>query len=384
MITNKQSAQKRKPKRVVFNALSVTNMSGRHVFLGQAREAAAAASGPRQHVLLYHSGNRDLLDSLGSVMECIECPCYTSRWLGRSLWEFFRLPSLLKKLEADALFSPSGMTVPSVTIPQVVMASNPWCLVPDAYSGFAESIKAWLQRFAYRRTQRDATLILYLSDFMKKIYEANAGLKPQGGKVVYLGLENNTFEQSLEPLPFDDRPLEIVTISAMARHKAIEDVVKALAVVRARGADAKLTLVGPWPDVNYRQKIEQTVMDACLSEHVTFVGYAPRHDLFRYYGTAKVFCLLSRCESFGIPAAEAQVFGTPCVVADCCAPPEVVGRGGIAVPVGDIEAAAEALDRLLTDADLWAHYSRCALENVQRFRWEKCSKCFVDWINDDP
>ena len=62
-----------------------------------------------------------------------------------------------------------------------------------------------------------------------------------------------------------------------------------------------------------------------------------------------MFCLLSRCESFGIPAVEAQSFGTPALGTDTCAIPEVGGRGGLYSPVDDVEAAANNLIRVLRD-----------------------------------
>ena len=50
--------------RIAFNALSVTNLSGRHVLLGHVREVIKATEGRGRHVLLYHAASRDLRDVL--------------------------------------------------------------------------------------------------------------------------------------------------------------------------------------------------------------------------------------------------------------------------------------------------------------------------------
>jgi glycosyltransferase involved in cell wall biosynthesis len=94
-----------------------------------------------------------------------------------------------------------------------------------------------------------------------------------------------------------------------------------------------------------------------------------------------VFCLLSGCESFGIPAVEAQLFGTPCVVADVCAPPEIAGPGGEVVPAGDPLAAAKALAPLLVDASAWQAASSRALANVERFRWSRVSTPLMEFFD---
>jgi glycosyltransferase involved in cell wall biosynthesis len=179
---------------------------------------------------------------------------------------------------------------------------------------------------------------------------------------------------------FHERRCEILVVSAMARHKAIEDVVDALVICRRNGIDVGMKLVGPWPDPAYEALVRERVRESGLSDHVEFIGYVSREQLHRCYGEARVFCLLSRCESFGIPAVEAEAFGTPAVVADCGAPPEVAGPGGVVVPPGSPLAAAEALAPLLTDPAEWECASLRARANAERFRWTTCTKPLLEWI----
>ena len=80
---------------------------------------------------------------------------------------------------------------------------------------------------------------------------------------------------------------------------------------------------------------------------------------------------MSQCESFGIPSAEAQAFGTPVVTSNCCAMPEVCGEGGMYAPPGDVEQVADALQQLLTDRGLWDRTSIAARENSRRFVWDE-------------
>ena len=94
-----------------------------------------------------------------------------------------------------------------------------------------------------------------------------------------------------------------------------------------------------------------------------------------------MFCLLSRCESFGIPAIEAQAFGTPTVVADVCAPPEVAGPGGVVVPVGAIDQAATVLAQLLQEGNIWDKASQKALANAERFRWSQVARPLVEFLD---
>lgn len=89
---------------------------------------------------------------------------------------------------------------------------------------------------------------------------------------------------------------------------------------------------------------------------------------------------MSRCESFGIPAIEAQLFGTPVVTSTVCAMPEIGGEGGLYRDPDDVPAIAEALTKLLTDADEWQRRSQLARANAARYQWQTCSQPLVDLI----
>ncbi len=366
--------------RIAFNALSVTNLSGRHVLLGHAREVIGATASRVRHVLLYHAANRDLFEALSGAVEGIECPPATARWPARWLWERTQLPRLLRKLGVEALFLPAGMTAPGIDLPQMVLAQNPWCFVPELHQGPGERLKARLQRSAYRRAQREATLMLYNSRYMRQVYDEHAGFEAAHAIILHQGIEESTFEAGGLAGGFAARQCEVLTVSAMGRHKAVELIVEAIALLRQAGIPATLTLVGPWPDPAYEALVRRRIAELGLDDQVSLVGQVSRDQLHAYYARARAFCLLSRCESFGIPAIEAEAFGTPAVVANCGAPPEIAGPGGKVVPTANPAAAATALAPLLTEVAVWDRLSIRARANAERFHWACCSRPLVEWI----
>lgn len=64
---------------------------------------------------------------------------------------------------------------------------------------------------------------------------------------------------------------------------------------------------------------------------------------------AAVLAFPSVYEGFGLPAVEAMAAGVPVVATRAGALPEVCGDGAVLVPVGDADALAEALGRVLAD-----------------------------------
>ena len=94
-------------------------------------------------------------------------------------------------------------------------------------------------------------------------------------------------------------------------------------------------------------------------------------DLFR---RATVFCLLQEYEPAGHVWFEAMGYSTPCVGTNICAAPEVIleGQTGYLVPVGDHEAAADRIVRLLTNPAEYYRMSKEARALYEREgRWDQ-------------
>lgn len=82
-----------------------------------------------------------------------------------------------------------------------------------------------------------------------------------------------------------------------------------------------------------------------LPSNVKAIGYfSSTEDLAKLYSACDVYVHLSREDTFGKVIAEAIACGTPAVVYDSTACPEVVGdRCGIVVPMEDIDAVRKAV-----------------------------------------
>ncbi|MEM6472084.1 MAG: glycosyltransferase family 1 protein [Planctomycetota bacterium] len=359
--------------RVLVNALSVTNQSGRHVLMGHLNQLSEWVAGEHEFVVLHHGLNEDIVQD-SPAFSWVRCPDATARWLGRSLWEYRNLNSVAEKQQCRVVFTPAGVAVPGIKVPQVVLCQNPWCLVPGLHHSLSDKLKAAIQRRAYRRTMKHADLMVFNSKFMQKAYEQITGGPARESIIAYQGLTSETWEKASQLGKSNREDGLIVSVSAMAPHKGADVLVKALRRVVDRGFDARLILAGGWPDEPYRRLVESTVVEQGLSDRVEFSGWISDGQLHELYSRAHVFCLLSRCESFGIPAVEAQSFGTPAIGTTACAIPEIGGDGGLYSKVDDVDGAADNLLRALTDCPMWDQLSAEAIKNANRFRWEACSR----------
>ncbi|MGG6297389.1 glycosyltransferase [Leptolyngbya sp. AN02str] len=121
-----------------------------------------------------------------------------------------------------------------------------------------------------------------------------------------------------------------------------------------------------------RQYIGNLVEELGLSDRVLFVGQVGHDVLPLYYTAADVCAVPSHFEPFGLVALEAMSCGTPVVASDVgglkftIVPEET----GLLVPPDDVDALANAIERVLTD-QVWAQkLKRQASARVQQnFSW---------------
>jgi len=364
--------------KLLFDALSVNNLSGAYVLRGHLDELMTAGDGRHQVVLLTHRSNTRVANGVADGVQHVVADI-GGGWLERAVWCQTRLAALCRTHRIDCVFSPAGMLSPGCRLPQIVLAQNPWPLV--AANPDRGSWRMRLRATAFRSAQRRAAVMAFNSRYMRELYESAFGPALGQTVVAYQGLPESRLIGSEAVTAFADRPAMVLSVSVMARHKAVEVLVSAFAEAARLVEDATLVIVGAWPDAAYRRQIERLIHDLNLGTRVEIRGHVTDEALSRLYASARAFCLTSRCESFGIPALEAQAYGTPCVVVDGTAAPEVLGEGGWVVPQDDASAAAQALVSLLNDGGEWQRRSRCASDNVRRFRWSDCARPLIDAID---
>ncbi|MED5619494.1 glycosyltransferase [Ideonella sp. BN130291] len=114
----------------------------------------------------------------------------------------------------------------------------------------------------------------------------------------------------------------------------------------------------------------EAAMSRGLADKVSFVGYIASQDLSSYFAAAEVFCLPSteRAEAYGVALLEAMAMSKPVITTDIpgSAVPWVNQSGvtGLTVPVGDAQALACAIGRLVGDS---AYASQLGNQARQRF-----------------
>ncbi|MGW6459867.1 glycosyltransferase family 4 protein [Streptomyces sp. NPDC055078] len=176
--------------------------------------------------------------------------------------------------------------------------------------------------------------------------------------------------------PSDQSGNIIVAAGRLSREKQYEVLIRAFAKVVAERPEWTLRIYGWGPE---REKLRARVRKHGLHNSVWLMG--PRSPIEPEWVKGAIAVSTSRHESFGMTLVEAMRCGLPVVSTDCdYGPREIVrdGEDGLLVPVGDADAVARSLLRLIGDEELRRRMGTAAVENARRFDPGAAAKQYAD------
>ena len=301
-------------------------------------------------------------------------PTEAQRRVGRLRFERRFWPEFVRTQGVSASVQLNGFMPPRVDIPVLAHNQDPWPYRPEAWDmGMSDRAIAFLRRRAHAKGFKRAKCVGFTSNYLRNLMTESLGFPPRGSaRVFYNGLPEAWLARASGPLPpWRDRPMELVTVSSVGLYKRQELVVRALPdlIKRPGTKDLIYRAAGFFNNEAYVTGLRRLAKDLGVADRFVLEGRVSDQRVEQLMRNSRAYVLMSVCESFGLPAIEAMSFGTPAVISNCCAHPEVGGDGVLLSPVDDIPALVENLYRVLTDEDFSEALRHRGAKNIQRFRW---------------
>ena len=144
-------------------------------------------------------------------------------------------------------------------------------------------------------------------------------------------------------------------------------------------ANVKLLLVGDGPE---RAKAEILCRKYNLCDKIKFMGKLKDTDMV--FAISDIFILPSEHESFGLAALQAMAKGKPVVSSNIGGIPEVNINGvtGFTENVGDIEAMANDILKLVSDNELYNRFAENAYQKAKEFELSRILPLYEKLYNE--
>ncbi|MEN9936086.1 MAG: hypothetical protein RLZZ387_2665 [Chloroflexota bacterium] len=342
-----------------------------------------------------------LLTHLGQIDRQNRYSVYTTRGLGRGAlglppnfrvrpsllptinprvripWEQLLAPALLRLGGADVYHGVLNVVPLASPVPSVVTIHDLSAfLFPQTFRRVNRTYTRWAIRVAARRSAR----ILAVSEFTKQEIVRWLCVPPERVVVTYDACDDRFAPPDPAELAAFRRQKGlperfVLFLGTLEPRKNLRLLLDAYALA-ARDIDAPLIIAGSkgW----LYEPVLARAEELGLGDRLRFVGYVDQAEQPLWYAAATAFAFPSLYEGFGMPPLEAMACGTPVVVSSSSSLPEVVGDAGLVVSPSDPEELADALRRVVTDAELRTELRARGLRQARRFSWRETAERTLD------
>ena len=300
-----------------------------------------------------------------TLPELPQVACSASPFSVRQQWA---VPRALRRAGATLYHSPYYLMPYRPGVPTVLTCYD---VIPWLFPAYFSAHERLIFRLAHGLALHAASVVLAISQSTHDDLVRCFGVSPAKVVVTPLAADERFRPQTPEAVVRVRRayglPEEYVLyLGTNKPHKNLTRLVRAWAT--ARSADTCLVIAGHW-DARYPEA-RQVAEQSGLTDRVRFVGPVADDDLPALYSGARCFVFPSLYEGFGLPLLEAMACGTPVACSNVSSLPEVASDAALLFDPLDVESMADALARLLRDADLRADLRERGLRRAPQFNWE--------------
>ena len=287
--------------------------------------------------------------------------------------------TLLRRLEREppdlvyeraSLHALAGMRVArALDVPRIVEVNAPLVLEQEQYRG--EGLRS-LAAAAERETLTQADAVVVVSESLRD-YAVAHGAAPERVHVIPNAVDPSLFAPSANGK--DGREPVLGFVGGLRPWHGVEALPELVARLAPQHPRLRLVIAGDGP---LRAQLQRSVATAGVHDRVVFTRSLPHEDLpdvIRRFDVALAPYDAPAHDFYFSPLKlfEYMACGVPVVAARVGQVEEVVrdGETGLLYPPGELDALAEACDRLLRDEDLRRRLGSAAASEVrERYTWQ--------------
>lgn len=320
-------------------------------FLGRFGKGAAWANCPRTH------------DWNGLRVDYPRWPFYQVGLLKKVWWRWPALPlslawpfakrflnRLMLEWRPDVIYAHHGSVNGYIAARFHKLAGIPF-VVKDHDFGEITDYQTMPGRFkVYQKVCSSAAA---MTPYSRRMQNQLRSLFP-GTTVVVNRFGIDPFPQDLlrvpRPLSLQDKIL-IASTGIFYERKGLPLLIRAFNKIAVRHPNVFLRISGEGIE---RSEIERAIAEGSAANRITLLGLQPHQGVLQEMAWCDIFALIGWDEPFGVVFLEAMSAGKPVICANDGGINDVIVSGvhGVTVPPRDLEAAANALDQLISDSTL--------------------------------
>ena len=139
----------------------------------------------------------------------------------------------------------------------------------------------------------------------------------------------------------DEAEIDVLFIGRINKSKGIYDLLEVLQIVKKRYTNFILAIMGQG-DKETEKKFKRKIVKLSLAENIILLGNKTSLEKYNIIKSSKVFCFLSKTESFGLALLEAVCSGLPAIAYDLEPYKNIYQNNEVFIfPKGDFKSVAK-------------------------------------------
>lgn len=261
----------------------------------------------------------------------------------------YAVPRLLKRIEANLFVGPDGFLSRRTAVPQLAVMHD---LNFEHHPEWLPPRVAKHYRSRFREFSQIATRIATVSEFSKRDISNRYGVDEDHIDTVYNGLGGVYASADFD----EGKRAEVQTVWAeganyfvyvgtLHARKNIEGLLGAFAAYCRCGGAWNLVIVGTplWKRKKLGAMQVFKALEPEIKSRVRFTGWQAQETVASIVATAGAMVFIPWYEGFGVPLIEAFSVGTPVILSNRTALPEIAGDAARLVDPADEDAVAQSM-----------------------------------------
>lgn len=358
---------------IVVNAISIKG-GGSLVVLRALLGGMAALRTQWRWYVVVNSKVTNPLPDLPNV-EYVRFPEVDRSGVRTRLWYETGLPALLKRVDADILFSITNyLPLRRTPCHSLLLVQHAGHFSPvfrqltEARLGLLGRVGWRLKGHWVRSSVRVADAVTVQTDALAKQIAHEVAISPGHIQVIPHGAGQAMLQPRPVAPPLPGGNFRVGFITGYGVQKNFTVLFAAMAALKKNGIPFALVLTLS-EGVPENREVLESARHYGVADIIENHGELSPDEIDRLYKTLHAFVFPSLCESLGLPMVEAMAYGIPLLVADLDSNVEVAGAGGQKFPAHDPEMLAYELERLANDVAWFRQRGEASLARGREFNW---------------
>jgi len=291
------------------------------------------------------------------------------------IWQAFFLKRALKKEKCDILFTTDASTFcrfkPMVVLSQDMLSYEPSVITNFSGLAYFRLISIlFLQNSAFR----SANGVVFLTKYAGDVIQKSCGSLKNITHIPH-GVDDKfrVCQKKMHFVSNSDREISCLYVSPVWEFKHQWVVVKAIKILRDKGHNLLLDLVGGGNHKSLKMLHNQMKLSDPDQKFVTYYSEVKHSELPVRMCDADLSIFASSCENLPITLLESMATGLPIACSNRGPMPEVLGDAGVYFDPENAVSIANAIEQILSEPDFRSSIAEKAKKRSESYTWNKCA-----------